>query len=100
MTRTYTVKTESNQLRGIEAATLILVLDQHGICWSDRQISRDEFDSSRAYYAAIEDARHKAKAAWPDEHCDLTSEAPCAHESVTTADGHGAFCKHCGETLA
>ena len=24
----------------------------------------------------------------------------CAHESVTTADGHGAYCKHCGETLA
>jgi hypothetical protein len=23
---------------------------------------------------------------------------PCAHESVTTADGHGAFCRFCGET--
>ena len=24
---------------------------------------------------------------------------PCQHESVTTADGHGAYCKYCGETL-
>ena len=24
----------------------------------------------------------------------------CEHESVTTPDGHGAYCKHCGETLA
>lgn len=25
---------------------------------------------------------------------------PHVHEEVTTADGHGAYCKHCGETLA
>lgn len=24
----------------------------------------------------------------------------CRHESTTTADGSGAFCKFCGETLA
>ncbi len=23
----------------------------------------------------------------------------CNHESVLTADGNGAYCKHCGETL-
>lgn len=29
------------------------------------------------------------------------SQSPdCAHESATTADGHGAYCKLCGETLA
>lgn len=25
---------------------------------------------------------------------------PHACESITTADGHGAYCKHCGDTLA
>ena len=24
----------------------------------------------------------------------------CAHESITTPDGHGAYCKYCGETVA
>jgi hypothetical protein len=24
----------------------------------------------------------------------------CEHESVTTPDGNGAYCKHCGETIA
>jgi len=24
----------------------------------------------------------------------------CDHESVTTADGQGSYCRHCGETLA
>jgi len=27
-------------------------------------------------------------------------KAPCNHESVTTPDGNGAYCRHCGETLA
>jgi hypothetical protein len=27
-------------------------------------------------------------------------ESDCRHESKTTADGHGAFCRFCGETLA
>ena len=25
---------------------------------------------------------------------------PCAHESVTTADGHGSYCRLCGETCS
>lgn len=33
---------------------------------------------------------HLAKACRPD---------PCIHESELTADGNGAFCKHCGKTL-
>jgi len=27
-------------------------------------------------------------------------EASCEHEGETTADGNGAFCRFCGETLA
>ena len=27
-------------------------------------------------------------------------EVICNHESITTPEGHGAYCKHCGETLA
>lgn len=31
----------------------------------------------------------------------IASSAPCnGHESVTTADGHGAYCRKCGETTA
>lgn len=26
--------------------------------------------------------------------------APCDHETVWTPDGHGAYCKHCGDCLA
>ena len=29
-----------------------------------------------------------------------TEDRGCPHESITTADGHGAFCKYCGDTLA
>lgn len=31
---------------------------------------------------------------------DDTYGDDCAHESHTTPDGHGAFCRFCGETLA
>lgn len=66
--RTYRVTTEANQLKGLEAATLLTVHDQHNICWADVQISRDEFDSTRAYHKAVEDKRHAMKDAWPDEY--------------------------------
>ena len=72
MTRTYTVKTERNQLRGLEAATLVLVLDQHGTIWADTQISRDEFNSNPEYERAIADKVASARVAWPDEACDPT----------------------------
>jgi hypothetical protein len=29
----------------------------------------------------------------------INSTTPCKHETVHTPDGHGAYCKHCGETL-
>lgn len=25
---------------------------------------------------------------------------PCGHESIWTPDGHGAYCRYCGETTA
>lgn len=35
---------------------------------------------------------------WGDD--DQAKLFACEHESETPADGFGAFCKHCGETLA
>lgn len=34
------------------------------------------------------------------EHVQAQYDDGCAHESATTPDGHGAFCRFCGETLA
>ena len=69
--RTYTVKTESNQLRGMDAAMLITVHDQYGTCWADIQISRDQFDNHRAYRKAIQDKVHSLRETWQDEHYTL-----------------------------
>ena len=66
--RTYKVHSESNQLRGMDAATLITVVDQHNIVWADVQISRDEFDSIEAYRKAINDKIIALRETWKDEH--------------------------------
>jgi hypothetical protein len=48
--------------------------------------------------AEFEDSRAELVCQWLRM---ITAVEPqCAHESVTTADGHGAFCRFCSETLA
>lgn len=35
----------------------------------------------------------------PASRASIRDSEPCEHESETTVDGHGAFCRLCGETL-
>lgn len=66
--RTYTVTTESNQLAGLEACTLVAVHDQHGICWESDQISRDAWNSAREYRDAIDAKVASLKQEWRTEY--------------------------------
>jgi hypothetical protein len=69
--RTFTVNVESNQLRGLEAAMLITVHDQHGTCWDDVQISREDYDSHRAYRKAVQDKVAALRETWKDEYSNI-----------------------------
>lgn len=53
MRKTYTIEQDHNGLRGAESVTLLLVRDQNGIVWDDRQISRDLGESVSDYHKRI-----------------------------------------------
>ncbi len=61
MSKTYTIRCEENGLRGIEAATAVMLLDQFGTCCDDRQISRDAFETAAQYRAAIKRAQQELR---------------------------------------
>lgn len=59
----------------------------------DRDAWIADLEDAWTIYCAIKDAKKRAVEPSDRIECD-------GHEEVTTADGHGAYCKHCGETLA
>ena len=67
MARTYKVKVESNQLRGLEHCTIVFVEDQYGTVWQDREFARADFDNLAAYRRAVSDKVAGYKNAWKDE---------------------------------
>lgn len=60
--------------------------------WHDADYSR--------HSATMEEAEERCRA-WVAGESDEGPEAEeCEHESEIPPNGHGAFCRHCGETLA
>lgn len=69
-TKSFTLLSETNGLKGIEAATLIQVLDQHNTCWASETISRDAFETTKDYRDAIANCVEAMRAEWCDKPLD------------------------------
>jgi hypothetical protein len=81
----------AERLRGVDLAGLAGAIDG----WVEWQAHADDWrEKALSYGARLDDLEEVAfESTSVDDH-----NHEC--ESVTTADGHGAYCAHCGETLA
>jgi hypothetical protein len=51
----------------------------------------------------LEPAKEIMVSRWTEALCclfEIDNQPPCEHGTVITPDGNGAYCRHCGETLA
>jgi hypothetical protein len=73
----------------------------HSTGWTVWREGAEEQSAAESYDRAMDAAQRRLaelqKAAYRKAYGRCH---PSGHESVTTPDGHGAYCKHCGETLA
>lgn len=72
------------------------VMDLYEQVYQDADASELQAEFDRLSPKAETGEQH-AHLCWLSQRIVALSAA-CHHESITTADGHGAYCKHCGET--